>query len=71
MTTTEEFRTELKSVLTGLLTDLANAREYEAAYPSYPAPKPRVSCPACGSDNAHRLWINFTDRCTFNWHNDK
>lgn len=61
----------LEQYLRETLTLAANAHEYDMTHPVGYPPKPRVSCPTCGSDNSHRLWINFTDRCTSNWHNNR
>jgi len=61
----------LRKTLIDALTHLAIARELDASYPSFPAPKQRDLCPTCGSNNSHRLWVNFTERCVSDWHNDR
>jgi hypothetical protein len=60
----------LSELLTRQLVELANAVNYEMTHPVGVPPKPRVSCPTCGSNNSHRLWVNFTDRCTSDWHDN-
>lgn len=63
--------TAVAEYLVKSLTALALAREYEASHPTVATPKVRVTCPTCGSDNAHRLWVSLTARCESEWHNDK
>jgi hypothetical protein len=63
----------IESYLRQSLTALAEARELEATHPNLFVKKciHRVCCPTCGSDNAHRLWVSFTDRCQSDWHNNR
>ena len=60
----------LEQYLTETLGALAAAREYEASFPSVSPRVARVTCADCGSDNAHRLWVSFSERCRSEWHNN-